>query len=77
MLQLFDKQDNPPKRENNAIQTFKQHRNPPQQQNRFQAKPNKPYKFNRNNQPQYQAQGGAMPKQYSNTCTESKYRTKM
>ena len=63
MLQLFDKQD-PPKRENNAIKTFKQPRNPPQQQNRFQAKPNKPFTFNRNNQPQNQAQRGAVPKQY-------------
>ena len=66
MLQLFDKQDNPPKRENNAIKTFKQPRNPPQQQNRFQAKPNKPFTFNKNNQSQfYQARRGAIPKQYS------------
>ena len=76
MLHLFDKQDNPPKRDNNAIKTFKpQNRNLRQQQNRNQVKSNRnningPFTFNRNNQTQfgaisYQAQGWAIPKQYS------------
>ena len=62
MLQLFDKQD-PSKRENNSIKTFKP-RNPPQQQNRFQAKQNKPFTFNKNNQSQFYQAQGAIPKQY-------------
>ena len=63
IIQLFDKQD-PPKRENNSINTFK-HRNPHQQQNRFQAKPSKPFTFNKNNQSQFYQARGAIPKQYS------------
>ena len=67
MLNLYDKQDNPPKRESNAIKTFKQSKNLPQQQNRFQAKSNKPFTFNKNKQSQatsYQSRVGAIPKQY-------------
>ena len=62
MLHLFDKTDNPPKRDNNAIKTFKQpqNRNLPQQQNRNQVKSNRgningPFTYNRNNPTQFGA----------------------